>query len=113
MPVGEKPLAYNSLWQLRNDTWSSLEEATTQLALAAAQQRPVEQLAERVTRRLDILGSIERFWAFPGRQTYQEVQRLFAAGKYERLAARGGPGQPGIGHRVLPRWSGLGSARRG
>ena len=87
MPVGENPLAYNSLWQLRNDTWSSLEEATTQLALAEAQQRPVEQLAERVTRRLDILGSIERFWAFPGTQTYQEIRRLFAAGKYDRLAA--------------------------
>ena len=44
-----KPLAYNSLWQLRNDTWSSLEESTTQLALADAQQRSVEQLAETVT----------------------------------------------------------------
>ena len=87
MPVGEKPLAYNSLWQLRNDTWSSLEEATNQLALAGAQQRPVEQLVERVTGRLDILRSIERFWAFPGTQTHQEIQRLFAAGEYDRLAA--------------------------
>ena len=49
MSVGVKPLAYNSLWQLRNDTWSSLEESTTQLALADAQQRPVEQLVETVT----------------------------------------------------------------
>ena len=87
MPVGVKPLAYNSLWQLRNDTWSSLEESTTQLALADAQQRPAEHLAETVTRLLDVLGSIERFWAFPGAQTYQEVQRLFAAGNYNRLAA--------------------------
>ena len=87
VPVGPKPLAYNSLWQLRNDTWSSLEESTTQLALADAQQRPVGQLAETVTGLLDVLGSIERFWAFPGAQTYQEVQRLFAAGKYNRLAA--------------------------
>jgi arginine decarboxylase len=87
VPVGEKPLAYNSLWQLRNDIWSSLEEATTRLALAEAQQRPVEQLVEKVTGRLDILRSIERFWAFPGTQTYQEIQRLFAAGEYGRLAA--------------------------
>ena len=36
VPVSPKPLAYNSLWQLRNDTWSSLEESTTQLALAGA-----------------------------------------------------------------------------
>ncbi len=87
MSVDIKPLAYNSLWQLRNDTWSSLEESTTQLALAGAQQRSVEQLAETVTGLLDVLGSIERFWAFPGAQTYREVQRLFAAGKYDRLAA--------------------------
>ena len=87
MSVDMKPLAYNSLWQLRNDTWSSLEESTTQLALAEAQQRSVEQLAETVTGLLDVLGSIERFWAFPGAQTYREVQRLFAAGEYNRLAA--------------------------
>jgi arginine decarboxylase len=85
--VGEEPLAYNSLWQLRNDTWSSLEESTTQLALAGTQQRPVERLAERVTRLLEILGSVERFWAFPGAQTFREVQRLFAADEYDRLAA--------------------------
>ena len=35
---------------------------------------------------LDVLSSIERFWAFPGAQTFQEVQRLFAAGEYDRLA---------------------------
>ena len=81
------PLAYNSLWQLRNDTWSSLEESTTQLALAAAQQRPVAGLAETVTGFLDVLYSIERFWAFPGAQACREVRRLFAAGKYHRLAA--------------------------
>ncbi len=87
MSIDIKPLAYNSLWQLRNDTWSSLEESTTQLALADAKQHSVEQLAETVTRLLDVLGSIERFWAFPGAQTLQELQRLFVAGNYDRLAA--------------------------
>ena len=86
MSVGIKPLAYNSLWQIRNDTWSSLEESTTQLTLACAEQRSVEQLTETVTGLLDLLSSIERFWAFPGAQTFQEVQRLFTAGEYERLA---------------------------
>ena len=87
MPVGMQPLAYNSLWQLRNDTWSSLEEATTQLALAGAQQRSVERLAGTVTGLLDVLGSIERFWAFPGAHIYREVHRLFADDEYTRLAA--------------------------
>ena len=87
MPVDMKLLAYNSLWQLRNDTWSSLEEATTQLALADAQRRPVERLAGTVTGLLDVLGSIERFWAFPGAHVYREVHRLFADDEYTRLAA--------------------------
>jgi arginine decarboxylase len=86
VPVGREPLAYNSLWQLRNDTWSSLEESTTQLALADAQQRSIEDLVETVTRLLDVLGSIERFWGYPGARTFQEVQRLFSAGEYGRLA---------------------------
>ena len=86
MPVGREPLAYNSLWQLRNDTWSSLEESTTQLALADAQQRSIEQLAETVTKLLDVLGSIERFWGFPGARTFHEVQRHFSAAEYSRLA---------------------------
>ena len=86
MSVALKPLAYNSLWQLRNDSWSSLEESTTQLALASGQQRPPGQLTEAVTGLLDVLGAIEGFWAFPGAQTVRELQRLFAAGKYNRLA---------------------------
>src|SRR3974390_1869185 len=97
MPAGAKLKAYNSLWQLRNDTWSSLEESAIQLARAEAQQRPVEKLVEKVTELLDVLGPIERFWAFPGAQTYREVQRLFAADTYDRLAPLGGQAQPAPG----------------
>ena len=86
MPVSVNTV-YNSLWQVRGDSWSSLEESTTQLALASAQQRPVEQLAETVKGLLEVLSPIERYWAFPGPRTIHEVQRLFAAGKYGRLAA--------------------------
>src|SRR5580700_2881562 len=87
MPAGANLKAYNSLWQLRNDTWSSLEESAIQLARAEAHQRPVGKLVETVPELLDVLGPIERFWAFPGVQTYREGQRLFAANKYDRLAA--------------------------
>jgi hypothetical protein len=38
VPVGRKPLAYNSLWQFRSDSWSSLEEACAQLVLAGTQK---------------------------------------------------------------------------
>ncbi|MGH3150281.1 MAG: hypothetical protein ACRDOB_06080, partial [Streptosporangiaceae bacterium] len=84
--VSEGSNAYNSLWQVRNDAWSRLEESTSQLALACSQQRLVEQLTGTVAESLDVLGPIERFWAFPGLPAYQKVRRLFAAGKYDRCA---------------------------
>jgi arginine decarboxylase len=80
-------LAYNSLWQVRTDAWSSLEESATQLLLAGSQNRPVEQLGDTIGGLLDLLGPIERFWAFPGIANFVKVRRLFAAGKYDRFAA--------------------------
>jgi hypothetical protein len=85
VPVGAN--AYNSLWQVRNDAWSSLEESTAQLALAHVQQRSVERLTETVTATLNLLEPMERFWAFPGPHAYQKVRRLFADGHYDRCAA--------------------------
>ena len=82
MPVGANTLAYNSLWQVRNDARSSLEEAAAQLVLAGARQHPVEQLTETVTGLLDVLGLIERFWAFPGVPAFHRARHLFAADEY-------------------------------
>jgi arginine decarboxylase len=79
--------AYNSLWQVRSDTWSSLEESASQLVLAGAQHRPAEQLDATIHGLLDVLGPIERFWAFPGIHNFQKVRRLFTRGKYDRFAA--------------------------
>jgi arginine decarboxylase len=87
VPDEVKPLAYNSLWQLRNDGWSSLEEIAAQLVLAGAQQRPADRLVHAATELLNVLGPIERFWAFPGTQTFQRLRRLFASGRYDRFAA--------------------------
>jgi hypothetical protein len=46
VPAGSN--AYNSLWQVRTDAWSALEESTAQLALAGAQQRPAEKLTDAI-----------------------------------------------------------------
>jgi arginine decarboxylase len=78
--------AYNGLGQFRSDAWSALEESAGQLALAAAAQRPVADLETQVQELLGRLEPVERFWAFPGPAAFQHVQRLFAAGKYDRLA---------------------------
>jgi len=79
--------AYNSTWQIRNDAWCSLEESSAQLVLAGAQHRTVEDLDQTISRLLDVLGPIERFWAFPGMAAFQKVRRLFTTGKYDRFAA--------------------------
>jgi arginine decarboxylase len=87
VPDGVSPLAYNSTWQVRSDTWCSLEESSAQLVLAGAQHRSLEELGETIAKLLDVLGPIERFWAFPGMSAFGKVRRLFAAGKYDRFAA--------------------------
>ena len=87
MADSSNPLAYNSTWQIRNDAWCSLEEASSRLVLAGSQHRSVEELDETISKLLDVLGPIERFWAFPGTQAFQKVRRLFTAGKYDRFAA--------------------------
>ena len=55
MPVGRKPFAYNSLWQFRNDSWSSLEEASTQLVLAGNLTAPSAPLPDFI----DILPALK------------------------------------------------------
>ncbi|MBV9206377.1 MAG: ornithine decarboxylase, partial [Actinobacteria bacterium] len=86
VPVDASTTAYNTLWQLRADTWSSLEESAGQLVSASAGQRPFEQLAETVTGLLNTLGPIERLWAFPGTPAVQKLRRLLTAGNYGRFA---------------------------
>ena len=81
-----KPPVYNSLWQLRADSWSGLEEASERLAVAVTHERPTERLVKEVDRLLDVLAPMEVYWAFPGVQTFQHARRLFGAGKYDRLA---------------------------
>ncbi len=80
MPVDANTTSYNTLWQVRADTWSSLEETASQLVLAGTGQRAFEQPFETVTGLLDTLGPIERT------QAIQKLRRLLAAGNYGRFA---------------------------
>jgi arginine decarboxylase len=80
------PLAYNSLWHLRADGWSSLEETTEQLAASIVQGRATEKLLRAVGDTLELLEPMEHFFAFPGRLLCQQVVRLHTAAKYDRLA---------------------------
>ena len=79
--------AYNSLWQFKADAWSSLEDAAVQLSLASAGKRSLELAVDTATELLDVLGPIERLYAYPGTQEFSKVRRMFAAGKYDQFAA--------------------------
>ena len=86
LPVA-KPKAYNSLWQFKADAWSSLKDAAIQLNIAGAERHSLEQAAEAATELLDVLGQIERFYAFPGTAEFGKVRQMFAAGRYDQFAA--------------------------
>src|SRR5260370_20266874 len=79
--------AYNSLWQFKGDAWSSLEDAAVQLSGASAGKRSLERAVDTATELLDVLGPIERLYAYPGTQEFSKVRRMFAAGKYDQFAA--------------------------
>ena len=79
-------LAYNSVWQLRADAWSNLEEASSRLAALLAAGQPGDEVREELGRLLELLDPIEQYWGFPGKQRFEQVLRLSAAADYDRLA---------------------------
>jgi len=77
--------ANNSLWQLRADAWSSLEEASERLADGVALGRRGEQLTGQAGALFALLDPIESYWAFPGGHRFERARRLFDAGDFTRL----------------------------
>src|SRR5947207_32892 len=78
--------AYNSVWQLRADAWSSLEETSSKLAGLLVQGQPVDRVRGEVGELLGQLEPIEQYWGFPGQQRFDRLIRLFTAADYDRLA---------------------------
>src|SRR5246500_307892 len=78
--------AYNSLWQVRSDSWCRLEEAADRLTrpttTGAYKDKWVTACQELLTR----LSTLEPYWAYPGSPQFARVQRLFAAGSYDKFA---------------------------
>lgn len=78
--------AYNSLWQVRSDSWCRLEEAADRLIRptteGALKTKCINTCQELLTR----LSTLEPYWAYPGSPQFARVQRLFAAGSYDKFA---------------------------
>ncbi|BBZ50257.1 aminotransferase class I/II-fold pyridoxal phosphate-dependent enzyme [Mycobacterium heidelbergense] len=78
--------AYNSLWQVRNDSWCRLEEAADRLTRPTTAGALKEQCLSTCRELLARLSTVEPYWAYPGSPQFALVQRLFAAGSYEKFA---------------------------
>jgi arginine decarboxylase len=73
---------YNSMWQMRRDGWSNLEEVASRIV----ERGPDSACAEEARQLLASLEPMEDYWGFPGRRRFQEVQRLLSAGDLGRFA---------------------------
>src|ERR1700689_2284584 len=84
--MAEQLRAYNSLWQVRSDSWCRLEEAADRLTrpntTGAVKEKCVSDCQELLAR----LSTLEPYWAYPGSPQFARVQRLFAPGSYDKFS---------------------------
>jgi len=78
--------AYNSLWQVRSDSWCRLEEAADRLTRPSTTGALKEKYVSACQELLARLSTLEPYWAYPGSPQFALVQRLFAAGSFDKFA---------------------------
>ena len=78
--------AYNSLWQVRSDSWCRLEEAADRLTRPTTTGAYKDKWASACQELLTRLSTLEPYWAYPGSPQFARVQRLFATGNYDKFA---------------------------
>jgi arginine decarboxylase len=84
--MADSSRAYNSVWQLRGDSWCRLEEAADRLTRPSCTGELKEQYVAVCRDLLIRLTPLEPYWAYPGSPQFAKVQRLFAAGSYDKFA---------------------------
>ncbi len=77
--------AYNSLWQVRSDSWCRLEEAADRLTRPDTAGKLKEKCLASCQELLGRLSTLEPYWAYPGSPQFARVQRLFTAGSYDKF----------------------------
>ncbi|OBB86651.1 ornithine decarboxylase [Mycobacterium colombiense] len=78
--------AYNSLWQVRSDSWCRLEEAADRLTRPTTTGELKDKCASACQELLARLSTLEPYWAYPGAPQFARIQRLFVAGGYDKFA---------------------------
>ena len=84
--MAETPQMYNSVWQLRADSWCRLEDAADKLARMSAAGRSTDGHYGVCEGLLEELAPLELYWAYPGSAQFAKLSRLFAAGDYGKFA---------------------------
>lgn len=74
--------------QVRLDTWNALQTHTHWLHERTRRGADGEEARARTAADLDVLAVFERYWAFPGDDRVEELQRLFRDREYDDLAHR-------------------------
>ncbi|HEY0228393.1 MAG TPA: ornithine decarboxylase [Mycobacterium sp.] len=78
--------AYNSLWQVRSDSWCRLEEAADRLTRPTTTGELREKYVDTCRKLLERLSTLEPYWAYPGWPQFARIARLFASGNYDKFA---------------------------
>ncbi|WP_102419263.1 aminotransferase class I/II-fold pyridoxal phosphate-dependent enzyme [Mycobacterium sp. 4858] len=78
--------AYNSLWQVRSDSWCRLEEAADRLMRPTTTGTLKDKWANACQELLARLSTLEPYWAYPGAPQFARIQRLFTAGHHDKFA---------------------------
>ena len=84
--MADNARAYNSVWQLRGDSWCRLEEAADRLTRPSCTGKLKEHYVAVCGDLLTNLTPLEPYWAYPGSSQFARVQRLFTAGSYDKFA---------------------------
>src|ERR1700739_274774 len=78
--------AYNSLWQVRGDSWWRLEGNADRLTRPTTAGAYKDKGASTCQELLTRLSALEPYWAYPGSPQFARAQRLFAVGSYDKFA---------------------------
>ncbi len=87
-PIDSKVLdrEYFNVMQLRSDTWHRLKTAANEIK--TCKQEDEEEPMGKIERNLKTLKIIERYWAYPGLETVQELQKMYKNREFGALAHR-------------------------
>ena len=82
-----KPLGfYYNASQLRFDTWHRVKRETVNLAEKHARKRETERLRTSIEKSLELLEAMEDYTAFPSKDDFRYLWKLFEKEEYATLA---------------------------